>query len=555
MIQAILFDIGGTLRFTKKITGRNPRVIRELIELIGMKSSNEDFVNLILDREDQYKRWYETTLIELTEAELWTRFLLPDYPAEFVTSHAITLNQLWRSSRGITTVRKDTISTLRELSNRGYKLGIISNTTSSVEAPELLKENGLEDCVQTVVLSTVFGRKKPHPSIFLAAARNLGVPVEDCAYVGNSIRRDVVGSREAGIGEVVILRAEGSEAEERVTRLNPDHTIFALADLLDLYPGPALVAAEKNRTPLHMFDAALSTMWHVGQSIPFHETFAVARSLGFARFELNHQIPPEIFEKIDFNQFRIGSLHDPCPAVISMDEQKQRDWMISSMDEECRAQGVRIAFRTIDEAVKLHARLVVIHPGSIVADTRMDKELRKKFRAGEQGTPDYIELQERLISDRKKYADGHLDAVLRSLREIIDYASPTGLMIGLENRYRYYDLPILDEMETMLDLIDEEWYGFQYDIGHAQTLDRLGLCNHEEWLKRYANRMVGVHIHDVTGIIDHQKPGAGEVDFGTVARYLNGRVYRTLEVNPHLTTEDITAALDLLAEAGCIQRL
>jgi len=104
-------------------------------------------------------------------------------------------------------------------------------------------------------------------------------------------------------------------------------------------------------------------------------------------------------------------------------------------------------------------------------------------------------------------------------------------------------------------LTSEEWYGFQYDIGHAQTLDRLGLCNHEEWLSRYANRMVGVHIHDVKGIVDHQKPGSGEVDFEMVARYLSRQVYRTLEVSPDLSTEDISAALETLVRAGCIHRL
>jgi len=114
---------------------------------------------------------------------------------------------------------------------------------------------------------------------------------------------------------------------------------------------------------------------------------------------------------------------------------------------------------------------------------------------------------------------------------------------------------VLDELEVLLDVTDEEWFGFQYDVGHAQTLDRLGLCDHESWLQRYSSRMVGVHLHDVIGIMDHQKPGAGEVDFDMVARYLSEKVYRTVEVSPQLSVEDISAGMETLVEHGCVDRL
>ena len=556
MIKAILFDVGGTLRYRNKINGRNLEIIRALIDFLGADLDPMRFAEILTERGNQYKHWYKTTLISLSEAEIWTKYMLPDFPADFVHQNAVKLNQYWRDSRGSSVLRDDAVSTIRELYRRGYRIGIISNTTSSIEAPQLLRENGLEDCVSTVVLSTLQGRKKPHPSIFYEAAKEIQVPVQQCAYVGNSIRRDVIGSKEAGMGEVVILVAEGSDPEERTAPMKPDHIIGNLSDLLEIYPVLDLPEIDNSITesPL-MYDASLSTMWHVGQKMPFQETFEVTRTLGFARIELNHQIPPVMFEQIDFSQFRIGSLHDPCPAAISMNQQKERDWMISSLDEEHRKQGVAIVKRTIDEAFNLHARLVVIHPGSIVADQRMDRELRKKFKTEERSTSGYDELREALVEDRSKYAAPHLDAVIRSMKEIIEYARPTGLMIGLENRYRYYDIPILDEMAALLDLANEEWYGFQYDVGHAQTLDRLGLCNHESWLKRYANRMVGVHLHDVIGIMDHQKPGSGDVDFKMVASYLSEKVYRTMEVSPQLSVEDISAGMETLTQFGCVSRL
>ncbi len=40
---------------------------------------------------------------------------------------------------------------------------------------------------------------------------------------------------------------------------------------------------------------------------------------------------------------------------------------------------------------------------------------------------------------------------------------------------------LLEEMQVLLDICDEDWWGFQYDCGHAQTLDALGLCNHKDY--------------------------------------------------------------------------
>ncbi len=556
MIKAIFFDIGGTLRYTTKIIGRNSIIIQELMDLLHLHSSRQDFVDMLTKREESYKKWNEKTLIELTEEDLWIRFMLPDFPREFVRNNAVKCNYLWKSSRGDKSGRDDASSTLSELFRRGYRLGILSNNTSSLEVQQFIKENALDQYLSVVVLSNSFGLKKPHPAIFYKAAEEIQTPIQQCAYVGNSFSRDVIGSREAGVGEIVLIQAEESEGKAFPTALLPDHTIDKLSDLLDLYPEISVSDANDmgSVSPV-LFDVALSTMWNINQTIPFAETFKVARSIGFARFELNHQISPELFELIDFSQYRIGSLHDPCPAELSLDDQKGKDWLISSLDEDCRKQGVAIATRTIDKAVALHARMVVLHPGSIVADTQMDRKLRKLFRSGESHSQEYLTLKESLIADRKRHAEPHLDAVVRSLKEIIEYTRPLGLSIGLENRYRYYDIPVLDEMEVLLALTDEEWFGFQYDVGHAQTLDRLGLCNHESWLQRYGNRMVGVHLHDVIGISDHQKPGAGEVDFRMVARYLTDSVYRTLEVSPQLSVDDISAGLETLSRFGCVNRL
>jgi sugar phosphate isomerase/epimerase len=103
-------------------------------------------------------------------------------------------------------------------------------------------------------------------------------------------------------------------------------------------------------------------------------------------------------------------------------------------------------------------------------------------------------------------------------------------------------------------MADSDRLGFWYDIGHAQALDRLAFFPHEEWLKRFADRIVGVHLHDVLGIIDHDIPGCGEIDFGFIAPYLPTTAIRTLEVRPGFTPAQLRDGLRCLANAGCIRQ-
>jgi FMN phosphatase YigB (HAD superfamily)/sugar phosphate isomerase/epimerase len=439
---------------------------------------------------------------------------------------------------------RDTLLCLKE---RGYILGIITDTALPIHIKlGWFEEHGFGHIWDTVVSSREIRVRKPSPRIYQEAVQQIGLQPGETVFVGHKTA-ELMGAHKYGMRTVAFNYDKDAPA---------DIYIQQFSDLLNLYPGSECnhPGRQVPGTPV-LYDAALSTMWNIKQAIPFPETFEVARKIGFNRFELNHQLPPELIEQIDLSQNRIGSLHDPCPATITMDEQKERDWMISSLDETCRNQGVAIVKKTIDQAVSLHARLVVIHPGSIVADSHLDRKLRKLFKEGLTASQEYLDIRATLMDDRKTRAQPHLDSVVRSLKEIIDYVRPTGISIGLENRYRYYDIPVLDELEVLLDLTDEDWYGFQYDVGHAQTLDKLGLCSHESWLKRYARRMVGVHLHDVIGIMDHQKPGSGEVDFKMVASYLSEKVYRTVEVSPQLSVEDISAGMEVLTQFGCVNRL
>jgi putative hydrolase of the HAD superfamily len=56
---------------------------------------------------------------------------------------------------------------------------------------------------------------KPHPSIFEAALRLVGVEAAHAVMVGDSVRQDVEGALGAGMKAVLLQRGEGPHAADR----------------------------------------------------------------------------------------------------------------------------------------------------------------------------------------------------------------------------------------------------------------------------------------------------------------------------------------------------
>jgi len=304
-----------------------------------------------------------------------------------------------------------------------------------------------------------------------------------------------------------------------------------------------------------IYDVALSTMWARDHFPSLSQFFMASQRLGFAKIELNHQINSAMLADINLRQYAFSSIHEPCPADISVEKLKQRDWLISSQDEDHRQQGVESVRRSIDLAHELRAGTVVVHAGNVHADLTLEKKLRALFGVGKVQTDEYQTVKEDMLRDRANQSGERLEAVKKSLAELLGYATRFGIRLGLENRYHYLDIPTVDEMGVLLDLAGPEQLGFIYDVGHAQAMDRLGFYPHEEWLKRYSSRIIGVHLHDVIGVTDHYAPGLGEVDFDRVAAYLPEDAFRTCELQTTNTAEQVKNSLKFLVERGCIRPL
>jgi sugar phosphate isomerase/epimerase len=294
-------------------------------------------------------------------------------------------------------------------------------------------------------------------------------------------------------------------------------------------------------------DIALSTVWAIGRFSSLAGFFNAGRELGFAQFELGFTIDSAMLKGLSLEGM-ITSVHEPCPADLSAAELKRRNWLISAPDEEDRRQGVAATRRSVELAHRVGAQAVIVHAGRVDMDPTLESTLTNLHRAGKFDQPEYARARERLMAARAAQAHANMQSVRRSLIELAEVADRLGVRLGLENRNHYYEIPLADELDDLLDLGCGAVIGYWHDVGHAQILQHLGLGTHEEWLRQFSSRMLGVHLHDVVGLKDHLAAGLGQVDWDMVARYVPASALRTCEFQSFNSPQEVAAGLKWLVD-------
>ncbi len=279
-----------------------------------------------------------------------------------------------------------------------------------------------------------------------------------------------------------------------------------------------------------------------------------AARLGFSYVEISYVIPPDGVEQlITTNEIAVVSLHSPTPRVKTADGRLSDTLNLASLDQGERALAVQGAQATIDHAARARAGYIVVHLGSIgSAIFDEERQLRRLHDEGVHGGEAVDELHRRALGRRREGAGRHLPEARRSLAEIAEYAARFGVAVGLENRYRYHEIPSIDEMHELLAGYPPDLVGFWLDVGHAEVMNRIGLTANQRWLDELADRCLGAHVHDVDRLTDHRAPGHGTTDWAHLARRLPPHVPRIFEIN-QLTPEDqVAASIPFLRERGVL---
>ncbi len=237
-IQAIYFDLGNTLRILHKDPAHQAAAKVKFAELAGTDLSPDAFLEMINYRYEGYRKWCFTTEIEATEQELFTKWLLPEYPRDRILQNAKDMAYQYRQTTGIRYLAPNAEMVIKTLHERGYKLGIISNLITSDEVPDWLAASGLKGYFDPVILSCVCGLRKPGTAIFDLACKKSGIAPKNLAFVGDNLNRDIPGSKAAGYAVSVLYITPEKLSKKPINDINrPEAVIHRFIELLELFPG------------------------------------------------------------------------------------------------------------------------------------------------------------------------------------------------------------------------------------------------------------------------------------------------------------------------------
>lgn len=237
--------MGGTLediwyddQTVQNVTDRLLSMLEE--EGLGIHCGRDEFWTRLDAGIRRYKKWSEGNQRELKPEEIWPDYYLADFHLNRPKLAAISedLAGMWEVTYYHRELRPNVKETLRCLSDRGYRLGVISNTASLYSVFDVLEGYGIRGYFETVTLSSVTGYRKPHPAIFEIAMREMCARPEDCIYVGDTISRDIIGSRTAGFGKAAQIRSFLSSRKDAdvVDDVRPDYLLEKISDLTDYLP-------------------------------------------------------------------------------------------------------------------------------------------------------------------------------------------------------------------------------------------------------------------------------------------------------------------------------
>ena len=247
MIDVVLFDIGGTLHTVtnnEQLRTAFAKRLRERLADYGIFIHGEDdeIGRRLHENAEEYKHYSELILGELPQSRIWNEFYLKNYHIgeERLAPIAEELSFLYDYERVKNMRRPHVAETMEALHRMGKRLGIISNIISTSFVPHILREYGIAQYMECVVLSSEAGVRKPNPVIFEIALQQLGVKAENVAYVGDTLSRDVLGAKNANLGLMILIDNPAIAHRDKGLQgkgIEPDIRINDLAEI------PAILAS------------------------------------------------------------------------------------------------------------------------------------------------------------------------------------------------------------------------------------------------------------------------------------------------------------------------
>lgn len=198
-IRAVVFDLYGTL-IDIETNESKPEIydfLSKFLKYYGFDMLPDEMRMRIFNETERIKGASKEKYPEVDLLKVFSRALFRDEILNYPFVECIV--RIFRIL-SIERIRlfPEVMDVLKELKKSGYRMAVLSDAQRAFAYSEM-RMLGLDMFFDYVFFSTEFGFKKPDPRIFRMVADVLDVACSEIIYVGDSVKRDLIGAKEAGM--------------------------------------------------------------------------------------------------------------------------------------------------------------------------------------------------------------------------------------------------------------------------------------------------------------------------------------------------------------------
>ncbi len=224
--KAVFFDRDGTLTYFNPVKDelRNEMILSWSGHVLEM--SYEKMMHLFELAAEGRKPWYKNLDDERKFFQRFYRYLLigEGVVQELDIRSEMLFSELWCNNDRL--LFPETIEVLEYFYRKGYKMGVISDTSPSLEYT--LQQLGIAKYFTSFTASSLAGAGKPNPIIFNAALLAQDVLAKESIYVDDT-KNEADGAREQGFTSFLIDRSGNATEKWTIT------TLKELVDFVEEY--------------------------------------------------------------------------------------------------------------------------------------------------------------------------------------------------------------------------------------------------------------------------------------------------------------------------------